>query len=233
MVDTPEVDARAKIVSPEQAARHVRAAQAAGRTVVLCHGCFDLVHPGHVRHLQEARRLGDHLLVTITGDALLDKGTGRPLIPQEMRAENLAALDCVGWVTISPAPTAVELLEQLRPDVYVKGREYRDNRDPRFEAEKAVVEAYGGRLVFTSGEVVFSSTALIAAMEREVDPAHVRLEHLLEREALDEARSDAIVEGFRGRRIAVVGETLLDTYVMCDRPDVASEGPVMTLRPLE
>ena len=89
------MDVAGKIASLEDTVRRVRAAQAAGRTVVLCHGCFDIVHPGHIRHLQHAARQGDRLLVTITGDEVMGKGAGRPLIPQELRAESLAALDCV------------------------------------------------------------------------------------------------------------------------------------------
>ena len=211
----------------------VRDAQRDQETVVLCHGCFDIVHPGHVRHLQQAARLGDRLLVTISGDAVMDKGPNRPLISQELRAENVAALDCVDWVAVNPQPTAVELLGFIRPDVYVKGREYESNVDPRFQAEKAVVESYGGRLVFTSGDVVFSSTALVAALERTLDPAQRRFRRLIEAEGLDRASVDELIDAFRGRRVVVVGETIIDTYVMCDRPDVASEAPVMTLRPVE
>ena len=105
-----------------------------GKRLIQCHGCFDIVHPGHIRHLRQARSLGDALLVSITGDEEMRKGTGRPLIPQELRAENLAALDCVDFVYIEPRPTALELLREVRPDIYVKGREYENNNDPRFQA---------------------------------------------------------------------------------------------------
>ncbi|MCH6551838.1 MAG: adenylyltransferase/cytidyltransferase family protein [Planctomycetes bacterium] len=222
-----------KLVALSEAASLVRAAQDHRQTVVLCHGCFDIVHPGHIRHLQHAAKLGDRLLVTITGDTVVDKGTGRPLIPQELRAENLAALDCVDWVAVNPEATAVQLLELVRPDVYVKGREYEHNRDPRFLAEKDVVERYGGQLVFTSGDVVFSSTALIAAMEQTLDPINHRVRRLIGDEGLDRGSIDRLLESFRGRRVTVVGETIIDTYVICDRPDVAGEGPIMTLRPVE
>jgi rfaE bifunctional protein nucleotidyltransferase chain/domain len=210
-----------------------REARARGERVVLCHGCFDIVHPGHVRHLQQAARLGDRLLVTITGDAMVEKGTGRPLIPQELRAENLAALDCVDWVAVNTAPTAVALLEAIRPDVYVKGREYEENRDPRFAEERHAVERHGGRVVFTSGDVVFSSTALIEAWKTSIDPTGGRLGQLFEAEGADAAAMERLIDGFRGRRVLVVGETIRDVYVMCDRPHVASEAPVLTLRPLE
>jgi rfaE bifunctional protein nucleotidyltransferase chain/domain len=222
-----------KIATPAEAESMVRAAQRSGRTVVLCHGCFDIVHPGHIRHLQHAARLGDVLVVSITGDSMVDKGTGRPLIPQELRAESLAALDCVGLVVISQEPTAVDLLHKLRPDVYVKGREYEGNRDPRFRAEREAVERYGGRVVFTSGDVVFSSSALIAALETAANPFQTRLGQLLGDEQLRPESIERVIKSFHNLPVLVVGETIIDTYVMCDRPDVASEGPVMTLRPLE
>ncbi|MFN7022617.1 MAG: adenylyltransferase/cytidyltransferase family protein, partial [Phycisphaerales bacterium] len=225
--------ADAKLLTREQLLARRAEARAAGRRVVHCHGCFDIVHPGHLRHLRHARAQGDVLLVSITGDGLVNKGDGRPLIPQELRAENLAALDCVDWVYIEPSPTAVDLLNDVRPDVYVKGKEYELNNDPRFLAERAAVEKHGGRVVFSSGDVVFSSTALIAALERSVDPYHARLRQLLSLPELEGERLTRTIGRFRGRRVVVIGETITDTYVLCDRPDIAGEGPIMTLRPVE
>lgn len=204
-----------------------------GRRVVQCHGCFDIVHPGHIRHLRQARSLGDILIVSITGDAQVQKGSGRPLIPEELRADNLAALDCVDWVYVEHRPTAAELLDEVCPDVYVKGREYETNNDPRFQAERHAVERHGGRVVFSAGDIVFSSTALIAALEQSVDPYHKRLSQLLETEELSGERLTRLVASFRGKRVVVVGETIIDTYFLCDRPEVAGESPIMTLRPLE
>lgn len=220
-------------MTAEAVAAHVRQAQADGEVVVMCHGCFDIVHPGHVRHLQQAAKLGDRLLVTITGDSLIEKGTGRPLIPQELRAENLAALDCVDWVAINPRPTAAELLELVQPDIYVKGREYEHNRDPRFRLEREIVERHGGRVVFTSGDVVFSSTALINALEESASPVQSTLRRLIAQHDISPSSVDPLIASFAGKRVLVIGETIKDTYVMCDRPSVAGESPIMTLRPLE
>jgi len=211
--------------------RHEAAKQ--GRRVVQCHGCFDIVHPGHIRHLRYAKGLGDVLLVTITGDAHVGKGRGRPLIPEELRADNLAALDFVDWVHVAHVPTAVDLLEQVRPDVYVKGREYEFNADPRFRAEREAVERHGGRVIFTSGDVVFSSTALIEALDQSVDPKQKQLRQLLEKDELAGEALYRLLADCRGRRVLVIGETITDTYVHCDRPDVAGEGPIMTLRPVQ
>lgn len=205
----------------------------AGRAVVHCHGCFDIVHPGHIRHLRFAKSQGDILLVSITGDAEMRKGSGRPLIPQELRAENLAALDFVDWVHIDEHATALDLLSAVKPDVYIKGREYEFNEDPRFKAERRAVEAAGGRVVFSSGDVVFSSTALIAAMEQSVDPYHARLAQLTRDDRLAGPALGSLISSFRGKRVLVVGESIIDRYVMCDKPDVAGESPILTLRPLE
>ncbi len=222
-----------KILDLETLLRRREDLRARGLRLVQCHGCFDIVHPGHIRYLRFARGLGDVLLVSITGDRSMAKGSGRPLIPEELRAENLAALDCVDWVYIEPGATAAGLLERVRPDVYVKGREYEFNDDPRFRAERRAVEAHGGRVVFSSGDVVFSSTALIAALERSADPYQQRLRQLHATPDLDPARLDRLLASFRGRRIVVAGETLNDTYVFCDRPEIAGESPIMTLRPIE
>ena len=227
------VPAAAKVLSHAQLLEKRFAARGAGRRVVQCHGCFDIVHPGHLRHLRHARAQGEVLLVSITGDSMIDKGTGRPLIPQELRAENLAALDCVDWVYIEARPTAAELLEEVRPDVYVKGREYENNNDPRFKQEQETVLRHGGRIVFSSGDVVFSSTALIAALEQSADPYHARLRTLLGHEELAGEELSRLVSSFKGKRVLVLGEVILDTYVLCDRPDVAGESPILTLRPVE
>ncbi len=224
---------RSKILNRADLLARRTAAREQGRTVVQCHGCFDIVHPGHVRHLQHAARQGDVLLVTITADGGMSKGAGRPLIPQELRAENLAALDCVDWVYIDPHATAETLLDDVRPDFYIKGREYETNEDPRFKAERDAVERHGGRVVFSSGDIVFSSTALVAAMEHAADPFHARVRQLIDTYDLTPARIDPLIERFAGLEVCVVGETLIDTYVMCDRPEIAGESPVMSLRPLE
>lgn len=204
-----------------------------GRRLVQCHGCFDIVHPGHVRHLQQARRLGDVLLVTVTSDAGVGKGPGRPLFGEDLRAESLAALDCVDYVLVDHQPTAADLLELTRPDVYIKGREYETNKDPRFVHEREVVESHGGRVVFSSGDVVFSSTALIASMESEGESRHNQIRRLLGRHSITPESIPGMIDSFRGRRVAVIGECITDTYHFCDRPDVAGESPIMTLRPLE
>ncbi len=223
---------RSKILARDQLLALRERARAEGRSVVQCHGCFDIVHPGHIRHLEFAAQQGDILLVTITDDPEVNKGDGRPLFSRDLRAQNMAALGFVDWVHINPDATAEALLDDVRPDRYIKGREYETNDDPRFAAERAAVERHGGRVVFSSGDIVFSSTALVDLLERHADPFHASLRRLMEAHDLSVTRLRAQIDAFAGQRIVVVGETITDTYVMCDRPEVAGESPVMSLRPL-
>ncbi len=221
-----------KIVRPETLAQALRAARDGGQTVVQCHGCFDIVHPGHVRYLRFARELGDLLVVSLTGDSVMNKGPSRPYIPQELRAENLAALEFVDWVVIDPHPTAAELLELLRPDVYVKGREYAQTVDPRFRREQEIVEGYGGRVVFHSGDVVFSSTRLLESMVGDAALDEHRLRTLCARSDIDGPAVAHTMEALGTLRVLVVGDLIQEHSVFCDAGAVAEDAPVLALRRL-
>jgi rfaE bifunctional protein kinase chain/domain/rfaE bifunctional protein nucleotidyltransferase chain/domain len=201
--------------------------------VVHCHGCFDIVHPGHIQHLQFARSLGDVLIVSVSSDAQVNKGPDRPLIPDDLRAASLAALECVDWVYVNPHPTAQPLLEALQPDVYVKGREYEKNNDPRFLAERETVMRHGGRVVLSSGEVVYSSTALIGTLGRPDAFNDEKVARLRERHGLTALHLQNLLQRARGLRVVVIGDYILDRYHFCDATGVAGEGPMMSLRAME
>ena len=211
---------------------HRDAARVAGRTVVHCHGCFDIVHPGHIRHLQFARSLGDVLVVSVSADAFVGKGVSRPLIPDTLRAASVAALECVDYVYVNPHPTAETLLEAMRPDVYVKGSEYAQSRDPRFLAERDTVARHGGRVVFSACDVVYSSSALIGSLADTGRFDGDKLARLRERYGLTDAHLGDLLLKFRGRKVVVVGDYVLDRYHFCDASGVAGEGPMLSLRSL-
>lgn len=232
-----KLDVFRKVVDLDALTRAADEHRAAGRAIVHCHGCFDIVHPGHVRYLQFARQQGDVLVVSLTGDDAIEKSDGtRPYIPQELRAENLAALEPVDHVVIVDGPTAEPVLAALRPDVYVKGKEYEHSDHPGFLAERAMVESAGGRVVFSSGDVVFSSTKLIteqtdaiAGQWHEAD----RLGACCARWGVSgESLKQLIGEKFAPLRVAVIGDSIADRYVECEQADVASEAPILSVRPV-
>jgi rfaE bifunctional protein kinase chain/domain/rfaE bifunctional protein nucleotidyltransferase chain/domain len=196
-----------------------------GQTVVHCHGCFDIVHPGHVHYLEYARSLGDMLIVSVSSDQNVAKGPARPLIPDDLRMRSLAALQCVDAVYLSTKPTAEQLLDQLRPDIYVKGREYETSSDPRFHRERDTVIANGGKVVFSGGEVVYSSTAIIDSMSSTGLFDQEKIRRYRDRHGLSNQFLHHTIQQFRGKKIAIVGDYILDRYHFCESIGVASESP--------
>jgi len=158
-----------KILSRGEAREVIRDLQAAGKKVVFTNGCFDILHAGHVRYLREARALGDLLVIGMNSDKSVRrlKGAGRPLVREAERAEVLAALEMVDCVTIFDEDTPAELVAELRPDVLVKGGDYKAEDVVGREA----VEASGGRVVIVPLVRGTSTTGLIRKIR---GPAHPR-----------------------------------------------------------
>lgn len=158
-----------KIVTLNELSQICERLRRQGQRVVLCHGCFDFLHLGHLRHFKEARLQGDVLLVTVTQDRHINKGPGRPFYSADDRAEMLAALEIVDYTCINPWPTAAETIETLRPDIFVKGIEYSAGaaqQDARFLREAEAVRTAGGQIHFTS-DITFSSSKIIDELEGE------------------------------------------------------------------
>src|SRR5205823_3137739 len=154
---------RNKVRRLEDLSQTLARVRESGKKIVHCHGVFDLLHIGHIKHLEAARKLGDLLVVTLTPDRFVNKGPHRPAFPERLRAEALASLACVDFVAINEWPTAVETIARLRPDFYVKGivREAgkRDHTNA-IQQEEDAVKAAGGKLVLTDEET-FSASTLI------------------------------------------------------------------------
>lgn len=152
-----------KIIDLREMGKRSRQLRTEGKRVVLCHGTFDLMHAGHIRYLQRAKQEGDVLLVTVTADAYVNKGPGRPVFSEQLRAENLAALACVDFVAVNHAVSAVEALNEIRPNIYAKGGEYRSHGDDvtgNIALEQEAVEVHGGHIFYTD-EITFSSSNLL------------------------------------------------------------------------
>jgi len=205
--------ARDKVLSLDALAALAQASRNAGKTVVLCHGVFDLVHLGHVRHIETARREGDVLLVTVTADRYVNKGPGRPIFPDTMRAEMLAAIGSVTAVAVNPGPSAENVLDAIKPDIYVKGSDY-ENPDEdvtgKITSERRTVERHGGRVVFTK-DITFSSSTLINRYLDVYDPPlRDCLNSFRERNALPEVLE--LIERVKDMRVLLVGDTIIDEY---------------------
>lgn len=201
-----------------------------GSDVALCHGVFDLLHPGHFRHLRAAKDMTDILVVTITGDKYVGKGPGRPVFPQDLRAEALASLEAVDYVVVIEEATAAPAIMAVKPNVYVKGQEYaKEANDPtgNMRKERELVESFGGRMVFTE-DIVFSSSKLINTFM----PQHSETTQKWLGDLKEEFSLEAIM-GWLDRlselRVTVIGETILDQYTACQTLGKASKEPFLCL----
>jgi D-beta-D-heptose 7-phosphate kinase/D-beta-D-heptose 1-phosphate adenosyltransferase len=152
------------VLTQSTLARRVRALQRAGKRVVFTNGCYDLLHIGHVTLLEKARHLGDALIVALNSDLSLKglKGSGRPVMRQEHRSRVMAALECVDFVTIFDEDTPLQLIQRLRPDILVKGADWKASQIVGAD----VVKAGGGRVVRLPLVVGYSTSALIERIRK-------------------------------------------------------------------
>jgi len=179
--------------------------------VILCHGVFDVVHPGHVRHLAYAKTKASILIASITADHYIKKGVYRPHIPERLRALNLAAFEMVDYVIIDENAKPLENLEALNPDYFAKGFEYTSAGLPEATQEESdVVEGYGGEMIFTPGDVVYSSSKFI-----EMAAPDIQMEKLLgvmHSHNLEFSDLRAALDKMSGFKVHVVGDTIVDSY---------------------
>ncbi len=184
-----------------------------GKKIVLCHGVFDLFHIGHLRHFEMAKKNGDILIVSITGDSYVNKGPDRPVFPGELRCELLASLDIIDLVTVVEEHSALPIIETLKPDVYAKGGEYalaEGDITGKIGVETALVEKYGGRVIYT-GDITFSSSNLLNAHFNLLDkPVRVFLDDFKARGG--ERQIEECFAEMENLKVLIVGETIIDEY---------------------
>ncbi len=217
-----------KIKRVDELANTLAALRAKGKKVVHCHGVFDLLHIGHIKHLEAARKIGDLLVVTLTPDRFVNKGPHRPAFPERLRAEALASLVCVDFVAINEWPTAVETIERLKPSFYVKGmvREggKRDHTNA-IDLEANAVKANGGEMVLTDEETFSASTLINQFMD--VFPAETKtfLEQFRTKHTPEEVVG--YLQAMRKLKVLVVGETIIDEYQFCSVMGKSGKEPVL------
>lgn len=202
-----------KVVNLNELALILQKLKGDGKKIIHCHGVFDLMHPGHVRHFHAAKAFGDILVVTVTPDKYVNKGPGRPVFNEGLRAESVAALECVDYVGINFSPNAVELIKKLRPDVYVKGKDYSDASKDETRGiflEQEAIESIGGKIHFTD-EITFSSSSLINEYFG-IYPESARefLKGFRKNYGADEVISK--IKTLKDVKVLIIGETILDEY---------------------
>lgn len=219
---------RHKIKSAE-GVRDIVGTRPRARRVVMCHGVFDIVHPGHISHLLHAKNKADILVASLTADRHIHKGAHRPHVPQDLRAVNLAAYEFVDYVVVDSNATPIENIRLIEPDYFAKGFEYMaGDISAKTEEEADAVHAYGGSIIFTPGDVVYSSTKLI-----ETAPPDLRLEKLQLLMAQHSITFDALrstLDAMKGRRVHVVGDTIVDSITYASLIGASGKTPTMSVQ---
>ena len=220
-----------KIISFESAPKVFEALRKQGKRVVQSHGIFDLTHPGHICHLEEAKALGDVLAVTLTADKYVQKGPGRPYFNEQLRMRSLAALECVDYVVLVPSPKAIEAIECIRPAIYCKGKEY---EDPDFDIagnlkdEIRTVERLGGKVRYI-GSIKYSSTKLLNQYFDHLSGPVKGFCNALAARLTRREFHDA-VESFANLKILVIGDTIFDRYSYLKVQGLTSKNKIISGR---
>lgn len=216
-----------KIIEIEELGKKIIDLKSNRKKIVHCHGCFDLMHPGHIKHFQAAKKMGDVLVVTVTPDIYVDKGHGRPVFKQTLRAESITALECVDYVAINKWPTAEETLRLLRPDIYVKGQEFENMEDKtgKIQKEFEVVKEIGAELRFTY-DITFSSSNLINQHFSGLNREQIEyLKRLKEKYTFEEVKE--YIDNFKEIKVLLIGEVIIDEYVFCNPIGKSGKDPIL------
>jgi len=220
-----------KILIIDKLSEKITSLKKEGKKIVHCHGVFDLIHPGHIRHFIAAKKFGDILVVTLTEDKYVNKGPGRPIFNENLRAESIAALEIVDYVAINKSPLAITAIEAIKPDFYVKGQDYKNALDDitgGIILEKKKVEEFGGKLIFTE-DIVFSSSKLIN-QHLDFSTSEVK-EYLKEtRKIISYEKLKKDLEKISKFKVLVLGDIILDEYTFVEPIGKSSKSATITAK---
>ena len=184
------------------------------KKIILCHGVFDIVHPGHIRHFAHCKQKADILIVSLTRDIFIKKGTYRPMVPERLRAFNLASLQLVDYVIIDQNISPIKLLKKIKPNFFAKGLEYADLKNPLTVKEKNIVESFGGKMIFSPGDYVLSSSKIINQMKPDLKFEKLKL--LMDTENIDFNDLKKILKDLSKLKVHILGDTIIDTSHYCE-----------------
>jgi len=195
--------------------------------IVMVHGVFDIVHPGHIRHLEYAKSKGDILIASLTIDKHIAKGEGRPYIPQELRAKNLSVLEMVDYVIIDENSTPIENIKRIKPDYFIKGFEYNNNNPKTIEEEKTI-SSYGGEILFSPGDIVYSSTQLLNIHKPKISIDKLLV--LMNSENITFSNILDVIHNFKDIKVHVIGDTIIDKYNYCSMLGSTTKTPTFSVK---
>ncbi|MBC8551662.1 MAG: adenylyltransferase/cytidyltransferase family protein [Candidatus Brocadiales bacterium] len=223
-----------KILKQTDLIDKVRQATKANCRIVVCHGHFNVLHPGHLRFLQYASEQGDQLLVAVLGDKLLIGEEKKRYFSQSERAEGVAALQSVDWVVILDEICFDKVIDIVKPSVYVLGKEFEKDHAEKVRQNIVQVKANNGKVIFCSGDVQYASADFLYHPYEEIEHDRVqKFQEALQRHDIELERLEYYISQFQRLKLAVIGDTIVDQYVACDALGMSAEAPVIAVKELE
>lgn len=219
-----------KIIKPKELIKKISELKIKNKKIVQCHGVFDILHLGHIKHFLEAKKNGDILIVTVTSDKFVNKGLNRPVFKQNYRMELLAELECVDFVSLSDHKSAIEVLKIIKPDFYIKGQDYKNlkkDKTGNIILERKIVERNGGKIIYTNEET-FSSSTIINNNFSFNEEQKKYLSLISKKYSIDTIYK--IFKKIDNLKVLVIGETIIDQYNFCEALGKSGKEPYLALK---
>ena len=205
-----------------------------GDSFALCHGHYNIIHPGHLRFIHHAKSLGNKLIVAVYGDHYFSELEFKKMYPQQIRADALSALEMVDYVLILDDVTLQETLDSIKPDIFVMGKDYEQEKTEEEEEASKFAKSSGIRVVYHSGDINYASSELLHSSYQELEKVRIKqFVNSCKRQQVKISNLLHYLEQFKKRRILVIGDTIVDQYVACEPLGMSAEAPVLVVRELE
>jgi rfaE bifunctional protein kinase chain/domain/rfaE bifunctional protein nucleotidyltransferase chain/domain len=222
-----------KIIDFSDVEKILKSIKRKGKKIVCCHGVFDLLHIGHLKHFESAKKYGDILIVSVTPDKFIQKGFERPCFNSEQRMESLASIEIIDFVVLNNSINAVDIIKKIKPDYYVKGQDYKNFKEDitgQIKNERFAVKKNGGKLVFTE-DPIYSSSSIINQS--------TSIYNLFQKKFIYKIKSKINLNNFNKQinklqdlKVLVIGESIIDKYVFCETLGKSAKEPHLVLRDL-
>lgn len=220
-----------KIINIQKASKIVSNYKKNKKTVVMCHGAFDVLHYGHIAHFEEAKKLGDVLIVSVTSDNFINKGPNRPFFKQDIRLKTIASLQLVDYVVISDSDVAISNILSIKPNIYCKGPDYQNNKDDitgNIKREINAIKKVKGVISYTKA-ITYSSSKLINIFSDNFNEDQKKFLNKIKSKHTIYYINKAI-ESLSNQKVLTIGETIIDEYVFCEAIGKSGKEPVLVLK---
>tara|TARA_B100000700_G_scaffold329607_1_gene451953 strand:+ start:1392 stop:2921 length:1530 start_codon:yes stop_codon:yes gene_type:complete len=224
-----------KILGLKKLSQKLKILKKKKKKIVLCHGVFDVLHIGHINHFNSAKKLGDILVVSVTPDKFVKKGPNRPIFPLNIRMQSLSALKNIDYITANTTETAVNPILDLKPDIYCKGKDYKDEKSDHTRniiKEVRAIKSVNGKINYTEDRL-FSSSNIINSSNLNLTNSQMKfLKEIRNDKKNKNLKISNLINSFSDLKVLVIGETMIDEYLYCDALGKSGKEPVLAVKNL-